>query len=41
MYNVQFDPNTLKYDASEVVSKSSATEVLCYGTGVVVVPDKQ
>jgi uncharacterized protein YbjQ (UPF0145 family) len=29
-----------RYDASEVVSKGSATEVLCYGTAVVVVPDK-
>ncbi len=28
----------LRYDASEVVSKSSATEVLCYGTAVVVEP---
>lgn len=28
------------YDASEVVSKGSATEVLCYGTAVVVVPEK-
>lgn len=26
------------YDASEVVSKGSATEVLCYGTAVVIVP---
>ena len=26
------------YDASEVVSKGSATEVLCYGTAVVVTP---
>ncbi len=26
------------YDASEVVSKGSATEVLCYGTGVVIRP---
>ena len=26
------------YDASEVVSKVSATEVLCYGTAVVIVP---
>jgi uncharacterized protein YbjQ (UPF0145 family) len=26
------------YDASEVVSKGSATEVLCYGTAVVVAP---
>lgn len=24
------------YDASEVVSKTSATEVLCYGTAVVI-----
>jgi uncharacterized protein YbjQ (UPF0145 family) len=24
------------YDASEVVSKGSATEVLCYGTAVVI-----
>ena len=29
----------MKYDASEVVSKGSATEVLCYGTAVVVAPD--
>lgn len=28
------------YDASEVVSKGSATEVLCYGTAVVVTPDR-
>ncbi|WP_437202973.1 YbjQ family protein [Planctomicrobium sp. SH664] len=28
----------LRYDASEVVSKGSATEVLCYGTAVVVTP---
>jgi uncharacterized protein YbjQ (UPF0145 family) len=26
------------YDASEVVSKGSATEVLCYGTAVVIEP---
>jgi uncharacterized protein YbjQ (UPF0145 family) len=26
----------VRYDASEVVSKNSATEVLCYGTAVVV-----
>jgi uncharacterized protein YbjQ (UPF0145 family) len=26
----------MRYDASEVVSKGSATEVLCYGTAVVV-----
>ncbi len=25
----------VRYDASEVVSKGSATEVLCYGTAVV------
>lgn len=28
----------MRYDASEVASKSSATEVLCYGTAVVVRP---
>ncbi len=28
----------LRYDASEVVSKGSATEVLCYGTAVVIEP---
>jgi uncharacterized protein YbjQ (UPF0145 family) len=28
----------LRYDASEVVSKGSATEVLCYGTAVVIAP---
>ncbi len=28
----------LRYDASEVVSRGSATEVLCYGTAVVVEP---
>lgn len=28
------------YDASEVVSKYSATEVLCYGTAVVIRPDR-
>ena len=28
----------MRYDASEVVSKTSATEVLCYGTAVVVRP---
>ncbi len=26
----------LRYDASEVVAKESATEVLCYGTAVVI-----
>ncbi|MEJ2345351.1 MAG: YbjQ family protein [Gammaproteobacteria bacterium] len=30
----------LRYDASEVVSKGSATEVLCYGTAVVIQPLK-
>ncbi len=30
----------MQYDASEVVSKGSATEVLCYGTAVVVVPER-
>lgn len=29
----------MRYDASEVVSKGSATEVLCYGTAVVIVPE--
>lgn len=29
----------LRYDASEVVSRESATEVLCYGTAVVVEPE--
>jgi len=28
----------MRYDASEVVSKGSATEVLCYGTAVIVEP---
>ena len=28
----------LRYDASEVASKVSATEVLCYGTAVVIEP---
>jgi uncharacterized protein YbjQ (UPF0145 family) len=28
----------MRFDSSEVVSKGSATEVLCYGTAVVVVP---
>lgn len=31
----------MRYDASEVVSKSSATEVLCYGTAVVVRPSSR
>ena len=30
----------LRYDASEVVSVHSATEVLCYGTAVVIEPEK-
>ena len=30
----------VRYDASEVVSKGSATEVLCYGTAVVIEPEK-
>jgi uncharacterized protein YbjQ (UPF0145 family) len=30
----------LRYDASEVVSKGSATEVLCYGTAVIIEPVK-
>jgi uncharacterized protein YbjQ (UPF0145 family) len=29
----------LRYDASEVASKASATEVLCYGTAVVIEPE--
>jgi uncharacterized protein YbjQ (UPF0145 family) len=29
----------LRYDASEVVSKVGATEVLCYGTAVVIAPE--
>jgi uncharacterized protein YbjQ (UPF0145 family) len=28
----------LRYDASDVASQSSATEVLCYGTAVVIEP---
>ena len=28
----------MRYDAAEVVSKGSATEVLCYGTAVVIEP---
>lgn len=28
----------MRYDASEVVSKGSATEVLCYGTAVLIEP---
>jgi uncharacterized protein YbjQ (UPF0145 family) len=31
----------LRYDASEVVSKGSATEVLCYGTAVTIEPVQQ
>jgi uncharacterized protein YbjQ (UPF0145 family) len=30
----------LAYDASEVVSRGSATEVLCYGTAVVIARDR-
>ena len=30
----------VRYDASEVVSTGSATEVLCYGTAVVVKPNR-
>jgi len=30
----------LRYDASEVVSKGAATEVLCYGTAVLIEPIK-
>jgi uncharacterized protein YbjQ (UPF0145 family) len=30
----------LRYDASEVVSKGSATEVLCYGTAVIIEPER-
>ena len=29
----------LRYDAAEVVSQGSATEVLCYGTAVVIEPE--
>ena len=31
----------VRYDASEVASKVSATEVLCYGTAVVIEPISQ
>jgi uncharacterized protein YbjQ (UPF0145 family) len=31
----------LRYDASEVVSRGSATEVLCYGTAVVIAPERE
>jgi uncharacterized protein YbjQ (UPF0145 family) len=30
----------MSYDASEVVSRGSATEVLCYGTAVVITRDR-
>jgi uncharacterized protein YbjQ (UPF0145 family) len=30
----------MRYDASEVVSRGSATEVLCYGTAVVIAPER-
>lgn len=29
----------LRYDASEIASRSNATEVLCYGTAVVIEPE--
>src|SRR5262247_4116556 len=29
----------IRFDASEVASKASATEVLCYGTAVVIEPE--
>lgn len=29
----------VRFDASEVASKFSATEVLCYGTAVIIIPD--
>jgi uncharacterized protein YbjQ (UPF0145 family) len=30
----------MRFDASEVASKSSATEVLCYGTAVIIEPER-
>ena len=30
----------LRYDASEIVGKGRATEVLCYGTAVVIEPEQ-
>ena len=30
----------VRYDASEVVGKESATEVLCYGTAVIIEPER-
>ena len=30
----------LRFDASEIASRSNATEVLCYGTAVVIEPEK-
>jgi uncharacterized protein YbjQ (UPF0145 family) len=30
----------MRFDASEVASKSSATEVLCYGTAVIIEPEQ-
>jgi len=30
----------LRYDASEIASRANATEVLCYGTAVVIEPEK-
>lgn len=31
----------MRYDASDVASAGAATEVLCYGTAVVVVPEEK
>ncbi len=39
----ELDTNAIigvRYDASEVVGKESATEVLCYGTAVVIEPEQ-
>jgi uncharacterized protein YbjQ (UPF0145 family) len=30
----------LRYDASEIASRANATEVLCYGTAVVIEPER-
>jgi uncharacterized protein YbjQ (UPF0145 family) len=30
----------LRYDASEIASRANATEVLCYGTAVILEPEK-
>jgi uncharacterized protein YbjQ (UPF0145 family) len=43
MHAAQLGANAIigmRYDASEVVSRYSATEVLCYGTAVVLAKDK-